>query len=77
MVWFFERDGESFEIETRFDNEAKEYVLTRRHRRRAPETERFTDVHLFGRRLETLEKQLEAEHWVQRGPVLLHDGWKI
>lgn len=42
------------------------------------QTERFKDTITFRARLETLEKQLEGEHWTAVAPpVFLRDGWKV
>jgi hypothetical protein len=77
MIWMFERDNESLQLETRYDNETSEFLLIQRRRDGDPPIERFSDEQAFSRRLETLERQLEAERWTQSGPILLHDGWKI
>jgi hypothetical protein len=77
MVWFFERDSESLRLETRYDNDTAEFVLIMHQTNGGPQIERFRDAATFRERLEVLETQLEADHWTQHGPVLLHDGWKI
>ena len=76
MVWLFERDSESLRLETRYDNDAAEFVLST-HRPGGPQIERFKNAVTFRERLEILETQLESDHWTQHGPVLLHDGWKV
>jgi hypothetical protein len=68
MIWFWSRAAEKLQLETRFDNDAKEYVLTIHYPGNLQEFERFPDVTSFQQRLTSLEKQLEADHWVQSGP---------
>jgi hypothetical protein len=77
MVYVFERGGESFKLQTRYDSEAKEYVLTVYGVDGRPRIERFKGSNAFRNRLAALEQQLAAENWVQHGPVLLHDAWKL
>jgi hypothetical protein len=67
MIWFWSRATEKLQLETRFDNDTKEYVLTIRHSEDRQEFERFPDVTSFQKRLVSLETQLEADHWVQSG----------
>ena len=76
MVWLFERDSESLRLETRYDNDAAEFLLIM-HRPDGPQIERFKDSVTFRRRLEVLERQLESDNWKQHGPTFLHDGWKV
>ena len=77
MVWFFERNRESLRLETRYDNDTAEFLLVTHSPDGREQTERFTDAMTFRQRLEALERQLEADHWTQHGPVFLHDGWKL
>ena len=76
MVWFFERSSAILELETRYDNDAAEYILIVRPPNAAPVTERFADAEAFRTRLETIEQHLLADRW-QRGktPHILPDGW--
>jgi hypothetical protein len=67
MIWFWSRAKEKLQLETRFDNDSREYVLTIRYPDNRPEFERFPDVASFQKRLTSLERQLEADHWVQAG----------
>ena len=78
MMWFFERDSESFQIETRYDTDTAEFVLIMyRPTTGGPQIERFKNAGAFRQRLEALEGQLTSERWTQRGSILLHDGWKL
>ena len=67
MIWFWSRAKEQLQLETRFDNDTREYVLSIRHANNRQEYERFRDVASFQQRLASLERQLEADHWVQSG----------
>jgi hypothetical protein len=78
MLWIFERGTEVRRFETRYDNDTAEYVLVIHDADVAPHIERFGSALAFQRRLETLERQLDAEEWRPVGtPTLLPDGWKI
>ena len=75
MIWFWSRANERIQLETRFDNASKEYVLTTRYPDDRQEFERFPDMMSFRQRLTSLERHLEAEGWVQAGrPVFESDG---
>jgi hypothetical protein len=67
MIWFWSRAKEQLQLETRFDNDTREYLLTIRYADNRQEFERFRDVASFQQRLTSLERQLEADHWVQSG----------
>ena len=67
MIWFWSRAAEKLQIETRFDNDTKEYMLTIRYPDNRQEFERFPDVTSFQKRLTSLERQLESDRWVQSG----------
>jgi hypothetical protein len=76
MIWFWSRAAEKLQLETRFDNDASEYVLTIHYPDNRQEFERFPDVTSFQQRLTSLEKQLEADHWEQSGtPALDPSGF--
>jgi hypothetical protein len=64
-------------VETRYDSDTAEFVLITYWTNGPQQIERFADDMSFRRRLQTLETQLEADRWTQRGPVLFHDGWKL
>ena len=77
MVWFFGRGNETVQIETRFDNVTREYVLEIAWADRAAETERFLLLPEFQARIAAVEQQLRAQSWAQvGGPEILTDGWR-
>jgi len=67
MIWFWSRAKEKLQLETRFDNDTREYVLRIRYPDNRQDFERFPDVASFQKRLTSLERQLEADQWVQSG----------
>jgi hypothetical protein len=76
MVWFFERDNEQIEVETRFDNTSREYVVIVRRAEHQDEVTRFRDADSLRTRLVQLTRELEEEDWLTSGPpVILPDGW--
>jgi hypothetical protein len=76
MVWFFERADETIEIETRYDNSSKMYLLERRMAGKLIQIERFPTAAEFRQRLVALETTLSGQHWRLKGqPVILADGW--
>lgn len=77
MLWTFTRERESIKIETRFDNETKEYVLIFYRDDGGPQIERFADAFVLRDKLAALEEELEAQRWRFNGVVVLRDGWKI
>jgi hypothetical protein len=75
MVWFFEREDEQLEVETRFDNATLEFVMIVR-KPEEEHTTRFPDSETFRVRLAELTNQLEADDWLTSGPpAILPDGW--
>jgi hypothetical protein len=78
MLWMFERDNESLRLETRYDNDAAEFVLVMHRFDGSQQVERFKKESAFRGRLEALERQLDADDWRSVGsPVMLRDGWRI
>jgi hypothetical protein len=76
MLWFFDRGAEVLEIETRYENDTREYVLEVRAPIDPPTTERFTDAVTFQSRLLEIEQGLSGQRWRRSGPpVMLADGW--
>lgn len=77
MLWFFERRDESLKLETRYDNDAAEYVAIVRYPDGREHTERFVDPGEFRSWLVTFERGLESERWKAQegGPLFLPDGW--
>jgi hypothetical protein len=76
MVWFYKRGQASLSIETRYDNEATEYVAIVVHPDGRQQTERFLTREAFRERLMALEQQFQHDQWIPDGPVhVLPDGW--
>jgi hypothetical protein len=76
MLWFYKRDRVSLSLETRYDNETREYVAVIVHPDGRRETERFERREAFGAWLQTFEQRLAHEHWAVDGPAhVLADGW--
>ena len=74
MVWIFERDEESLRIETRYDNEAAEFVVTV-HDPYGESDERFSGLEQLRSWLESFEFDLRLRHWTSRtGVVMLPYG---
>ena len=74
MVWFYTRDNTRLSIETRYDNEAFEYVATVFHPDDRRDIERFDRRELFAAWLQAFEQRLESERWTADGSALV-DGW--
>ena len=76
MVWFFERDQKSLRLETRYDNDASEFVVMVRYPDGREHSERFTDGDVCRRWLEAFEQNLAVQQWIERsGPIILPYGW--
>ena len=76
MLWFFDRDDEKVEVETRFDNNTLDYVLTIRWPDGREETERCADSESFSARVNALAEQLKSMNWRNTGsPIVLPEGW--
>ncbi len=77
MIWTFERGDEIVRLETRVDNDTREYVVVITWADRPPQTERYADVALYNVRILALEAQLAADHWSLVGnPQILPHGWR-
>ena len=77
MLWFFDRDDESLNLETRYDNDTSEFVAIVRYPDGRENTERFTDVDELRRWLEAFARNLTVQHWSGRsGPIILPYGWE-
>jgi hypothetical protein len=70
MVWFWMRGDEQLQLETRYDDDTSEFVVTVNSPDGHCETERFEDMDVFRKRLILLERQLEAKNWKNSGPPL-------
>lgn len=76
MMWFFERSHQQVQIETRFDNATREFVVTVRWPEGREQTVRFVTPETCRTWLVQLEDSLSAQHWAPRGsPVILPHGW--
>ena len=76
MLWFFERNHEIAQLETRFDNETAEYVAVIRWPDGHEDIGRSPDAESYRTLLAALEHQLQAAQWRCDGPpVILPDGW--
>jgi hypothetical protein len=76
MLWLYERDRESIRLETRYDNDARDYVVVLHYPDGRQLTERFPNPDACRDWLLSLENNLDAEHWIRRGPpMILPDGW--
>jgi len=76
MLWFFERNDEQVKLETRFDNDTREYLAIVRWPDGRERTERCSTAETFRERLLALERELETERWRRTGPmIVLPDGW--
>ena len=74
MVWFFNRENEEMQVETHFDNETSEFVVTLRFQNGSSETERFASFERCRARLVALEHRLENDRWKNSGPPLFIAG---
>jgi hypothetical protein len=70
MVWFWMRGDEQLQLETGYDEDTLEFVVTVKAPDGHCETERFENIDLFRKRLIVLERQLEARRWRNSGPPL-------
>ena len=75
MLWFSDRDNEKVEVETRFDNNNLEYVLTIRWPDGREQTERYPDSDSFSARVIALSEELKSMNWRNTGsPIVLPEG---
>jgi hypothetical protein len=76
MIWFFDRDDESLNVEMRYDNATSEFVVVV-HLPQGPEQQtRFSDTAEFRKWLDKFQLELTLERWRRRGgPVILPHGW--
>jgi hypothetical protein len=78
VLWFYSRQEEALRVETRYDNNALEFVLVVHWPDGRQQEERFTNGSSFRERLVELETRLAAEQWVTGGPpVFFASGWPI
>ena len=77
MVWFFQRGSERLKIETERDAERGAYVLRLERADGTQQVEQFQTEELFRARLESLERELEAERWTPNGVAPLTGWWGL
>ncbi len=70
MVWFWTNGTSELELETRYDNDTSEFVMTVRSPDGTQTSERFKSLKAFRVRLVELERRLESDHWRNTGPPL-------
>ena len=76
MIWFFSRKNQHIRLETRYDNDTSEFVVAIERPDGRRETERFSDLVAYRKRLVALEEQCEAEHWTPSGlPLIVPEGF--
>jgi len=63
MVWLWSRGKQELQLETRYDNDAEDFVLTLTWPDGRQQVERFPDLSAFRTRLLRLENELETERW--------------
>lgn len=71
MLWTYTRAERSFELETRYDEEAASYLLMWRSPDGRSRMERHPDRAQFRARLIILEQQLVASGWTSPLPQLI------
>ena len=75
MLWFFEREDLSLRLETRYDNQTSEFIVTVQWPDGRMQTERFADLEACRGWLAVFDETIEAEQWKPKGPVILPYGW--
>ena len=76
MIWPYVRDEQSFELETRYEENTASYLLIWRYPEGLSCTERFTDSAGLRERLIMLEQELAEKGWHFTGsPRILTTGW--
>ena len=75
-MWPYARDEQSFELETRYEEDTTCYLLIWRYPDGTSRTERYQDQGRFQKRLTLLEQQLADKGWHLIGsPRILPSGW--
>ncbi len=76
MVWFLRRDQQSLVIETRYDHETQDYVVTVTGASGKPKEMRFKTAVAFRAWLRAMDRDLTEDHWTQDGErCVLPEGW--
>jgi hypothetical protein len=68
MLWFYTRDRDSLRLETRYDNQTREYVGILTHPDGREDTRRFATARAFRHWLVSVDTGLIDERWAQEGP---------
>jgi hypothetical protein len=78
MIWFFSREDEQLRVETRYDNEAQDYVLVVHWPGGRTQTERFSTESQFRHRVHQLQQYIDGDGWSSsRPPEITRDGWRV
>ncbi len=76
MLWFYTRAHDSLRLETRYDNETREYVGILTYPDGHQHARRFDTADAFRTWLESLDRDLTEQHWAPDGPPhILPTGW--
>ena len=76
MIFFFDRDQETLQLETRYDNAAAAFVAVVTDSDGEVRTERFATLEQFQAWLVAFERRLYEQNWVGRtSPTILPYGW--
>ena len=76
MLWFFERSQQQVQVEARYYNATREFVVIVRWADGRQETERFGTPDACRVWLIRLEESLAAQKWMPKGsPTILPHGW--
>lgn len=76
MLWFYSRDRETLHLETRYDNQTREYVAIVIYPDGHREATRCATAKALQAWLLAFEEGLAADRWSQDGgPLILRDGW--
>lgn len=76
MLWFYIRNRDSLQIETRYNNETQEYVGILIYPDGRRETKCFRALDEYRTWLIEVERELATERWIPAGaPQILPDGW--
>ena len=67
MLCFFNREGESLRLETRYDNDRSQFVAVVTHPDLSEHTERFSTLAAFGKWIEAFDTLFREWQCVQGG----------
>jgi len=76
MVWFFTRNRERVQMDTFYDNDTTEFVIRLYYPDGSRHVERFASLDHFRQAVESVEKRLTADDWMQDGePFFIPEGF--